>query len=65
MKARVNALLQQLGAAGVLGIGLLLACAGFWASALKPAQHELAAQRSVVERLNSRAPYQPVTGGGR
>ena len=32
MKARVNALLQQLGAAGVLGIGLLLACAGFWDS---------------------------------
>jgi hypothetical protein len=65
MKARVNAVLRQLGAAGVLGIGLLLACAGFWASALKPAQHELAAQRAVVERLNSRAPYQPVTGGGR
>ena len=42
MKARVNAVLRQLGAASVLlGIGLLLACAGFWASALKPAQHEL------------------------
>ena len=65
MRTRVNALLHRLGAAGVLGVGLLLACAGFWASALKPAQEELAAQRAVVQRLNSRAPYQPVGGGGR
>ena len=66
MKASVNAVLRQLGAAGVLlGIGLLLACAGFWASARSSRRSTSLPQRAVVERLNSRAPYQPVTGGGR
>ena len=36
MRARANAWLRRLGATGVLGIGVLLACAGFWASALVP-----------------------------
>jgi hypothetical protein len=65
VRARLNALLEALGTAGVLGLGVLLACGGFWLSALKPAKDELAAQRTALERLRSRAPYQPVSGSGR
>jgi hypothetical protein len=65
MRARLNSWLRRLGAAGVLGIGVLIACAAFWASALKPAQEELAAQRLALERLRARAPYQPVAAGGK
>ena len=65
MRSRLNALLERLGIAGVLGIGVLLACAAFWTSALKPATEELAAQRAAHERMRARTPYQPVSGGGR
>jgi hypothetical protein len=61
---RLNAWLARLGAAGVLGIGVL-AAAGFYASALAPAERELAAQRLAAERLKARIPYQPVGAGGR
>jgi len=59
MKTRLNRLLRALGAPGVLALGVLLACAGFWASALKPLQDELAAQRVALERLQNRTLYQP------
>jgi hypothetical protein len=65
MKARLNALLRRLGAAGILGLGVLLACAGFWFSALKPLQQDIAAQRTALERLRARTPYQPVAASGR
>ena len=66
MSARLNALLRRLGTAGVLGIGVLLACAGFWASSLKPAQDELAAQRFAFQRMQTRTLYQPTSvAGGR
>jgi len=65
MKARLEMLLRRLGAAGVLGIGVLLACAGFYGTALAPMEHEAKAQRLALERLRSRAPYQPVSAGGR
>ncbi len=65
MRARANAWLRRLGATGVLGIGVLLACAGFWASALRPMRAELAAQHLALERLRARLPYQPVSTGGR
>ena len=65
MRNRLNALLRRLGIPGVLGIGVLLACAGFWASALKPAEEEFAAQRIALERLQTRALYQPASAGGR
>jgi hypothetical protein len=58
--ARLNALLRRLGVAGIVGLGILLACAGFWFSALQPLQKEIAAQRSALERLRERASYQPV-----
>ena len=65
MRARFNAALEYLGIAGIVGIGLLLACAAFWTSAVKPAKEELAAQRAALERMRSRAPMQPVSGAGR
>ena len=65
MKTRLEALLARLGAAGVLGIGLLLACAGFYASALAPLEEGARAQRLALERLRARTPYEPVSTGGR
>ena len=65
MRARLNAALERLGVAGVLGIGTLLACAAFWTSALEPAKKELEAQRAALERLRARTPYQPVATNGR
>lgn len=63
--SRLNTWLNRLGAAGVLGVGVLLACAGFYLSAVVPAGRELAAQRLAAERMRSRAPYQPVAAEGR
>jgi hypothetical protein len=65
VRARVNAWLRRLGAAGVLGIGVLIACAAFWSSALRPAEQELAAQQAALERMRARTPHQPVASGGR
>jgi Tfp pilus assembly protein PilO len=60
MKARLERWLRRLGPAGVLGIGVLLACAGFYVQALAPLEEEVASQRAALERLRSRTPYQPV-----
>jgi hypothetical protein len=65
MKWRLQRLLRALGRAGVLGIGVLIACGGFWSSALAPLQTELAAQRLAAERLRARAAFQPVSASGR
>ena len=65
MRARLEAFLARLGAAGVLGVGVLLACAGFYVSSLAPLEREAAAQRLALERLKARAPLQPVASGGR
>ena len=65
MKARLERRLRRLGPAGVLGIGVLLACAGFYVQALAPLEGEVAAQRTALERLRSRTPYQPVASSGR
>jgi Tfp pilus assembly protein PilO len=65
VKARLEAALRRLGTAGVLGIGLLLACAGFYVSALAPLEQEAAAQRLALERLKARTPHRPVSSGGR
>lgn len=65
MKARLEAALRRLGTAGVLGIGLALACAGFYVSALAPLEQEAAAQRLALERLKTRTPHRPVSSGGR
>jgi hypothetical protein len=65
MSARLNALLRRLGAAGILGLGVLLACAGLYVSALDPVQKRVAAQRAALERLRVRTPVQPVAASGR
>ena len=65
MRARAERLLRRLGAFGVLGIGVLMACAAFYVSTLAPAAQELAAQRAAVQRLRARTPYQPVAADGR
>lgn len=65
MKWRLERLLRSLGAAGVLGIGVLVACAGFWGSALAPAERELRGQRLALETLKQRSPLQPVAVSGR
>ena len=63
MKARLERALRRLGAAGVLGIGVALAGAGFYAQALAPLEAQVAAERTALERLRTRTPYQPVSNG--
>ena len=65
MKHRLNAALRRLGAAGVLGIGVLLGCAGFYLSTLAPLVEEIPAQKAALERLQSRTLYRPASAGGR
>ena len=63
MSARLDSLLRRLGPAGVVGIGVLLACGAFYASAIAPLTEELAAQKAALERLQSRKLYQPASAG--
>jgi hypothetical protein len=65
VKARIERLLRWLGLPGILGLGVLLACAGFYVSALAPLEEEAAAQRLALERLKARTPFRPVASGGR
>lgn len=48
MRARAEALLRRLGPAGVLGIGLLVGCAGFYLDTLLPTQAQLRAERRAL-----------------
>lgn len=57
---RLHAVLRKLGAAGVLGLGVLFFCIPFYFTALRPAEHELGAQREAAERLRARGPFRPV-----
>lgn len=58
-------LLEGLGAPGVLGIGVLLFCALFYFSGVRPLERELDAQRAAAERLKARAPVQLVAARDR
>ena len=62
---KLNTLLNRLGISGVLGLGVLIACAGFYVSALAPAEEEARAQRVALERMRARTPFQPVAASGR
>jgi hypothetical protein len=64
MRRRIERRLERLGTAGVLGLGVLLACAGFYVSALIPAERELTAGRAALERLGSRSSYRVVSTDG-
>jgi hypothetical protein len=63
VKARLERYLRRLGSAGVLGIGVLLACAGFYVDTLSPLEAQVSAERAALERLRTRKPYQPVSNG--
>ena len=62
---RVQEWLRALGPTGVVGIGVLIFCIPFYFSAVRPAEAELKAQRSIAERLRARTPFQPVASEGR
>jgi hypothetical protein len=54
----VRLLLDRLGPAGVISLGVLLFCAFFHFSAVKPLERELVQQQQAAERLKSRSPIQ-------
>ncbi len=57
----LHQLLRILGPLGITGLGILLFCAAFYLSAVKPAEFEIAAQRDAAQRMKSRSPYRPVS----
>jgi len=57
----VRRVAERLGIAGVLGIGVLLFCATFYFSALRPAQDELAARQSATAGTSAIPVPQPLT----
>jgi hypothetical protein len=65
VKARLEALLRRLGAAGIAGVGVLLACAAFYVSTVAPLEAEAQAQRLALERLKARTAHRPIASGGR
>ena len=65
MKARLETLLRRLGAMGITGIGVLLACGAFYFSTLAPLEADAAAQRLALERLKARKEFRPIVSGGR
>src|SRR5205823_1117147 len=65
VKARLEAWLRRLGAAGIVALGIFLAAGAFYVNAVVPAEQEAAAQRAALERLRSRTPYRPVSVDGR
>jgi hypothetical protein len=58
---RLRRFVEQLGTPGVLGIGVLLFCALFYVSGVRPMERELQAQQAVAERLKTRTPLQLVS----
>ena len=65
MRHRLNALLRRLGAAGIVGLGVLIACAAFYVSAVVPREDDAAAQRLALERLKARTPQRPTATSAR
>jgi hypothetical protein len=54
-------LLEILGAAGVLGLGVLLFCGVFYITSVTPAENEVVARRTVAEQLTRRTLIQNVS----
>ena len=65
MKARLERLLRRLGATGVLGLGVLLGCAGFYVNAVGPAEEQAHAQRAALERQAVRTQRPATAADGR
>jgi Tfp pilus assembly protein PilO len=63
-KARIENVLRRLGAPGVLGIGLLLGCAGFYRNAVLPAEAQARSERLALEQLAARMPQQRPSADG-
>lgn len=63
--SRINAALARLGPAGILGLGLLLACLPYYFTGLRPLERELRAQREAAERMRARGPFRPVAADDR
>lgn len=62
---RLRDLLDGLGVAGVLAIGVMAACALFYFRALAPLARELEAQRHTAERQKATSPYRPISTDGK
>lgn len=58
-------LLRLLGVWGVAAVGILIACAVFYVSALRPAESGLQERRSAIQSLNTRSPLRPAAGDAR
>ncbi len=65
MKARLERLLRRLGVPGVLGMGMLLGCAGFYVNGVAPAEEKVRSERVALEQLATRAPHQRVSADAR
>jgi hypothetical protein len=61
---RLQQLVEALGAAGVIGLGVLLFCLPFYFSALAPLEKDAARRALTAERQRARLPAQPVTVDG-
>ena len=57
----LRAFLGKLGAAGVLGLGVLIFCLPLYFSALRPAERELAAKRALAERSRTPGPARQIS----
>lgn len=57
--------LESLGAAGVLGLGILISCAFFFGTVVLPAERQLQAQRSDAQRLQDRSSQRPTSADPR
>jgi Tfp pilus assembly protein PilO len=64
MSARLDALLARLGAAGVLALGVLLACSAFYATTLAPLEQETSTLREAREKMRARAMSRQSSPGG-
>jgi len=62
---RLESWLRTLGVAGVLGIGVFMACALFYFSGLRPAEKELVVRSEAAARLRNREPVRPVSADPR
>jgi Tfp pilus assembly protein PilO len=65
MRARLERLLRRLGAAGVLGMGVLLGCGGFYLNAVAPMEARADAERLALQSVQHDAsPHRPVSANG-
>ncbi len=65
MRARLERLLRRLGPAGVLGLGVLLGCGGFYLNAVAPVEERAAAERLALQSVaRDASPHRLVSANG-